>query len=246
MNIKHPGLARNAGPDTGHIQYRGVMASNNINEPDPPLSAYELGRTAAIACQADQRFSYCLYVPPALSDAGSRAGARVLVALHGTERGNQAMRDLFMPLADKLGLIVVAPLFPAGIIDPHDRDNYKYIEYEGIRFDRLMLAMLDEIGARYGVPVDRVAMFGFSGGAHFAHRFLYLHPERLEAVSVCAPGSPTLFDDSRDWWVGVRDIEQRFGRPIDREALRRVAVHLAVGDDDTDTHEITHREGSTY
>lgn len=222
------------------------MAINNINEPDPPLSAYEMGRTAAMACQVDQRFSYCLYVPPALADAQSRAGARILVAIHGTERGNQAMRDLFIPLAKELGLIVVAPLFPAGIIDPHDRDNYKYVEYNGIRFDHVILAMLDEIGARYGVPVDRVSMFGFSGGAHLTHRFLYLHPERLEAVSICAPGSPTLLDGNRDWWVGVRDIEQRFGRPLNRDALRDVAVHLAVGDCDTDTHEITHREGSPH
>lgn len=223
-----------------------MTINDNSNAPCPPLSQYELGHTIAIACQADQRFSYCLYVPPALKDAESRASARVLVAVHGTGRGNQTMRDLFVPLADKLGLIVMAPLFPAGIIDPHDRDNYKYIEYKDIRFDRVVLAMLDEVGRRYGVPVDRVAMFGFSGGAHFAHRFLYLHPERLEAVSACAPGSPTLLDESRDWWVGVRNIEQRFGRPLDHEALRKVAIHLAVGDADTDTDEITHFEGSPH
>ncbi|WP_107966464.1 alpha/beta hydrolase [Sphingomonas oleivorans] len=220
------------------------MTIDNGNEPDPPLSRYEIGRTAAIACQADQRFSYCLYVPPSLADAGRLAEARILVVIHGTERGNQAMRDLFVPLADRLGLIVMAPLFPAGIIDPYDRDNYKYVEYNGIRFDHLMLAMLDEIGARYGVPVERISMFGFSGGAHLAHRFLYLHPERLDALSVCSPGSPTLLDETRDWWVGVRDIEQRFGRPLDKAALRKVAVHLAVGDADTDTDEITHSEGS--
>lgn len=221
-----------------------VQDSNNAF--DPPLSQYEIGRTTAIACQADQRFSYCLYVPPTLVKTRALSSARVLVAIHGTERGNQAMRDLFVPLADRLGLIVLAPLFPAGILDPHDRDNYKYVEYRGIRFDHLVLAMVDEVGARYGVPVASIAMFGFSGGAHLAHRFLYLHPQRLAAVSACAPGSPTLLDESRDWWVGVRDLEQRFGRGLDREAMRRVAVHLAVGDKDTDTHEITHSPGSTY
>lgn len=223
-----------------------TMTQNENSDAGPPLSRYETGRTVAIACQADQRFSYCLYVPPALVEAGALSSARVLVAIHGTERGNQAMRDLFIPLADRLGMIVVAPLFPAGIVDRHDRDNYKYVEYEGIRFDLLVLAMLDEVAARYGTPVDRFAIFGFSGGAHLAHRFLYLHPDRLTAVSVCAPGSPTLLDDDRDWWVGVRDIEQRFGRPVDRQALRRVLVHLAVGDADTDTDEITHSRGSPH
>lgn len=27
------------------------------------LSYYQLGRTAIFACQADQRFSYCCYIP---------------------------------------------------------------------------------------------------------------------------------------------------------------------------------------
>lgn len=223
-----------------------IMIANENDTSGPPLSRYDLGRTVAIACQADQRFSYCLYVPKALADAGGLAAARILVVVHGTERGNQAMRDLFIPLADRLGLIVLAPLFPAGIIDPLDRDNYKYIEYRDIRFDHLLLYMVEEVGARYGVPVDRFALFGFSGGAHFVHRFFYLHPERLDAVSICAPGSPTLLDDSRDWWVGVRDIEQRFGRPLNRDALGRVAIHLAVGEMDADTDEITHYEGSPY
>lgn len=210
------------------------------------FSGYELGRTTVVACQADPRFSYCLYVPAAVHAAGAWDSASVLVAVHGTERGNQALRDAFAPLAERLGAIVLAPLFPCGIDDPQDRDNYKYIEYRGIRFDLVLLSMLAEVGARYRVPVERVAMFGFSGGAHFVHRFLYLHPERLTAVSVGAPGSPTLLDRSRDWWVGVRDIEARFGRVLDEDALRQVSVHLVVGADDTDTHEITHAPGSPH
>lgn len=212
----------------------------------PEFSSYEVGRTGAIACQADQRFSYCLYVPPRLVAAGGLSSAQILVAIHGTGRGNHAVRDLFVPLADQLGLIVLAPLFPAGIIDPQDRDNYKYVEFEGIRFDLLVLAMIEEIGRKYGVPTGQFAIFGFSGGAHLAHRMIYLHPDRLTAVSACAPGSPTLLDLSRDWWIGIRDIERRFGTPIDLEAMHRVAIHLAVGEDDIDTSEITHAPGGRH
>lgn len=210
------------------------------------LSEYELGQTTVFACQADQRFSYCLYVPRALTEPGARERAAVLVAVHGSGRGNQVMRDAFMPLADALGVIVLAPLFPCGIVEPLERDNYKYIEFRGIRFDLVLLAMLAEVSGRYGVPVERVSMFGFSGGAHFAHRFLYLHPERLDAISVCAPGSPTLLDRSRDWWVGIRDLKERFGLAPGEAALQRVAVHLAVGANDLDTREITHAPGSPH
>lgn len=212
----------------------------------PKFSSYDIGRTGAVACQADQRFSYCLYVPQILVEEGRLSEAQILVAIHGTGRGNQAVRDLFVPLADNLGLIIIAPLFPSGIIDPDDRDNYKYVEFEGIRFDTVLLAMVDEVGRKYGVPTPQFSIFGFSGGAHLAHRMIYLHPHRLTAVSACAPGSPTMLDQSKDWWLGIRDIEERFGTPVDVPAMRRIAVHLAVGDEDRDTSEITHAPGGRH
>ncbi|SER26549.1 hypothetical protein [Sphingobium sp. YR768] len=204
------------------------------------FSAYDLKRTPATACKADQRFSYCLYVPPEVDPAK----ARVLVAIHGTERDNAALRDLFAPLAERHGLIVIAPLFPCGIDDPRDRENYKYIEYGDIRFDTLVLSMVDEVAERYDIGADRFGLFGFSGGAHFAHRFFYLHPQRLDAVSICSPGSVTLLDEQRDWWVGVADMEARFGRWLDLPSMRRTRVHVAVGRADDATWEITHKPGS--
>lgn len=210
------------------------------------LSGYDFGRTAVYACQADQRFSYCLYVPPSLRSAEARSRAEVLVVVHGTERANQGLRDMFAPLADALDVMVLAPLFPGGIGQVGERDAYKYLEGAGVRYDLVLLQMLDEVSDRYGVPTGRVMLFGFSGGAHLAHRFLYLHPERLSAVSVCAPGSTTRLDPERDWWVGVRDLRERFGSEIDLPAVRRVRIHLAVGREDLDTQEITHAPGGAY
>lgn len=208
------------------------------------FSEYELGATGAIACQMDQRFSYCLYVPRRLIEQGQLHSARILVAIHGTGRGNQTVRDYFIELADELGLIVVAPLFPIGIIEPDDRDSYKYVEFRGIRFDLVLLAMVNEVRQKYGLAEDSISVFGFSGGAHLAHRLVYLHPNQLAAVSVCAPGSPTLLDRTRDWWIGIRDIEQRFNVVVDLPAMRDIAVHLAVGGDDLDCSEITHSPSS--
>jgi pimeloyl-ACP methyl ester carboxylesterase len=216
-----------------------------VHGADRGFTPYDIGKTPAVACRIDQRFSYCLYVPAAVVDNPAKAG-RFLVAVHGTDRGNQALRDLFIPYAEATGSIILAPLFPCGIVEPRERDNYKYIDYAGIRFDRLVLDMVDEVADRYGVDADRFDMFGFSGGAHFAHRFLYMHAGRLRAVSVAAPGSPTLLDRSRPWWVGVADLEQRFGVTLDMAALARVKVHLAVGSDDTDTWEIIHAPGSRH
>lgn len=222
------------------------MASVVSGDKSKSLSAYEVGATVAAACQFDQRFSYCLYVPKALAKLNQLDKARVLVVIHGTERRNESLRDKFSDLAEEHGLIVLAPLFPAGINRPGELDDYKYVEYGGIRFDLILLAMLDEVGARYGVSVDKAMMFGFSGGAHLAHRFLFIHADRLSAVSVCAPGSVTLLDGSRDWWVGTRNLEQRFGKRSDVEEMAGVAVQLVVGENDLDTKAITHKPGGRF
>src|SRR5262245_1299466 len=195
---------------------------------------YHRGATPIFASQYDQRLGYCLYVP----EEHDLAGAPLVVAQHGTERNVLYYRDHLRSFADEHGVVVLAPLFPAGIIDPDDLHNYKFIEYRGIRYDRALLAIVDEVAARYPVASNRFYLHGFSGGAQFAHRFLYLHPERLAGVSIAAPGRITQLDDALPWWLGTRDIEECFGLPIDLDALRRVPVLLVVGEDDVETWEI--------
>ena len=204
---------------------------------------YARGRTTIYACQADQRFSYCCYVPRAAEGAPGRRFP-LLVAVHGTGRAMTAYRDLFAAFAERYGVVVLAPLFPAGITGPDDLGSYKFMRAGDLRYDQVMLAMVAAAAARWPVETERFAMFGFSGGGHFAHRFFYLHPERLSAVSIGAPGVVTLLDFDHDWWVGVRDFAQVFGREIDLDAMRRVPVHMVVGGDDTETWEITIRPDS--
>ena len=126
------------------------------------------------------------------------------------------------------------------------RSGYKYMEEGNIRYDRLLLAMVDEVAAKYDQTWDQFAIFGFSGGGHFAHRFAILHPGKLWAASIGAPGAVTLLDPTRDWWVGIRDLKARFGIDFDAQALAKVPVQMLVGDADLETWEITHRPGGSY
>jgi poly(3-hydroxybutyrate) depolymerase len=195
---------------------------------------YRRGKTPVFASQHDQRFAYCLYVP---ADLGP-GSAPLVVIQHGTERNFLLYRDHLAAFADEHGAVVLAPLFPAGIVDPDDLHNFKFIAYRGIRYDEVLLAMVAEVAARYPVDAGTFYLHGFSGGGQFAHRFLYLHPDRLAGVSIGAPGRVTQLDDSLPWWLGTRDFEQRFGRPVDLDALRRVPVLMVVGDQDVETWEI--------
>ncbi|GAU86902.1 hypothetical protein BIWAKO_06850 [Bosea sp. BIWAKO-01] len=133
-----------------------------------------------------------------------------------------------------------------GVAGDGNADGYKYVEEQGLRYDELLLDIVEEVRARYDLVTQRFGMYGFSGGAQFTNRFLLLQPEHLWGASIVAPGSVTLVDDTRDWWVGTRDVERRFGRALDFHSLRAVAVQLLIGKADTDTHEITHTENGRY
>lgn len=195
------------------------------------------GKTLVRAAQYDQRFSYCLYVPISYMPENASAYT-LLVAVHGTDRANQSLRDSFAGFAEQHRCIVLAPLFPAGIEDALDVDNYKYIKFAGIRFDQVLLEMIEEVQETYRLPQQRFLLFGFSGGAHFAHRFLYLYPERVLASTIAAPGSVTLITDEHDWWVGLGNIEEVFGQGLDLATLAKVPIMLTVGAEDTDTQHI--------
>ncbi len=206
------------------------------------LGYYDTGATPFFALGSDQRVSYCLHVPETIREEDP-SGYRLVVAMHGTGRTAAAYRDRFAAFAEAHRCIVLAPLFPVGLIEPGELSNYKRILFHDMRFDRLLLDMVDEVEAKYRIDTGRFCLFGFSGGGHFTHRFLYLHPGRLAAVSIGAPGQVTLLGDDHDWWVGTGNFRQVFGQDLDIPAMREVAVQMVVGAEDTETWEITVHPG---
>jgi dienelactone hydrolase len=209
------------------------------------LSYYDFGATTVFAAQADPRLAWCAYVPHSYEENGTQRYPLV-VAVHGTERGMLAYRDAFAGFAERSQAIVLCPLFPANLCFPGDLSSYKMLRAPGVAYDLALLSMIDEAAAKWRIAGDRVLMYGFSGGAHFTHRFLYLHPERLLGAAIAAPGVVTLLDDGHDFWVGVRDVAARFGKPVDRARIREVPVQLLIGADDRETWEITIRPDDAW
>jgi dienelactone hydrolase len=208
-----------------------------------PLGFYDVGATPFFALQADQRVSYCLHVPKQLRAEKDPSTWRLIVAVHGTGRTATAYRDGLASLAERTRSIVLAPLFPIGLIEPGELSNFKRLKFHDMRFDLLLLSMVDEVERKYGIDVRRFLLFGFSGGGQFVHRFYCLHPHRLAAVTIGAPGNVTLIDDSRDWWVGTRNLRDEFGIGLDLAEMRKVRVQMIVGAEDTETWEITVKPG---
>lgn len=202
---------------------------------------YEYGPTSIYSSKHDPRFPYCLYVPPSLGEGGEKP--ELVVAMHGTGRGFTGYRDAFSSFARWNNCIILAPLFPIGVMGDGYRDGFKYMREGNLRYDHVLLAIVEEVSARYGIAFDRFGLFGYSGGGHFTHRFLMLQPHKLWGASIGAPGSVTLLDPSRDWWVGTRNFAELFGQELDIPAMKQVAVQMVVGAADLETWEITHKPG---
>lgn len=205
---------------------------------------YDLGPTVIFSCKADPRFQYCLYVPP---QVGKGTKVDLLVAVHGTGRTSFLdFRDGFAEFGKWNDVAILCPIFPVGVRGDGARSGYKYMQEGDIRYDLLVLEMVKEVAEKYGQDWSTFAMFGFSGGGHFSHRFAILHPEKLWAASIGASGSVTLLDADKDWWVGIRNLNEKFGITFNAEALAKVPVQMVVGDADLETWEITHKPGGTY
>ncbi|KAJ7493278.1 poly hydrolase [Mycena galericulata] len=191
------------------------------------------GSTPFFACTDDPRFSFCLYVPKCHSFDGPRLP--LLVAVHGTRRQTAGYITHLQTFSEEHRVVILCPLFPAGIIDPYDVHNYKKILYHDIRFDLVLLSMLTQAAGVWRIDADRFFLHGFSGGGQFAHRFLYLHPTRLRGVSIGSPGSVTHPTTAQPWPTGLADVKTIFGAAPDFTQIARVPVQVIVGEKDTDT-----------
>lgn len=206
--------------------------------------AHFVGATPFFASQHDQRLFYALYVP---KDHTPEADPLPLVVIqHGTGRSAELYRDRWKQFAIDHRCVILTPLFPAGLMEPGELHNFKFLEYRDIRFDEELLHIVGEVGGRFNTRTDKFYLHGFSGGGQFAHRFFYAHPDRLAGVSIGAPGRITQLDDSLPWWLGTGGFCERFGITIDLDALRKVPVQMVIGGADVETWEINNPGGPNW
>ncbi|MES2497222.1 MAG: hypothetical protein V4618_14010 [Pseudomonadota bacterium] len=203
--------------------------------PDTPLSRTRMqpiaGALAAIGCQAFPAFCHFPYVPVAHMAEG-RDEAPLIIAVHGSSRNAKDLRDGFAAFAERLGCFVLAPLFPMDLDMAVPDEEYKQLVGDRLRYDRIVWAMVEELSAVVRTRFSKILLFGFSGGAQFAQRLLYVDPGRLAAVALGAPTYVTLPSTAWDWWSGLGDFESVFGKAVDWDALRRVPVQLQCGTED--------------
>lgn len=125
------------------------------------------------------------------------------VIIHGTGCAVEDYVRHAKELADRDHVAVLAPLFPGGLIQRDDFNSYKLLSCDGVRYDQILLDMIDDMAKRYpGVETDKFFLFGHSGGGQFVNRFLFAHPEKLRACAIGAPGPSHLPEPGRGLFLG--------------------------------------------
>src|SRR5271170_6642271 len=139
---------------------------------------------------------YYVFTPDGLA-----ARAPVLLRLHGSGRDGMSLIDPWRGLAQKEGIILVAP-------DSSDPTKWDY------RKDSLdfLHAVLEEVESKYSVDPRRVYLFGHSAGAMYALYLSIVESEYFAATAIhagsLAEGNFKLIDSAQRRipiaiWVGM-------------------------------------------
>ena len=103
----------------------------------------------------------------------------VLLLIPGYNGSGEAMLDdRWKAFAEKHGLVLLAPTFKTSPEELQRGCGYYYPEQgSGAEVER----MLQQVRRETGVSTEKILIFGFSAGAHLAHRFALWKPERVKA-----------------------------------------------------------------
>lgn len=165
---------------------------------------------------------FFLYRPSTL-----REGSPILASIHGIARNAAAHAYRLTEFSELYGVPILAPYF--------SKDEYgQYQQLEDrrlcVRSDHALLAMIDAVGTLANSDGSRLLLFGYSGGAQFAHRFAMLHPDRVVSAALASAGWYTMPDAETQYPAGLDAQGWSFERPLAPEQFLKVPFHVSVGE----------------
>ncbi len=170
---------------------------------------------------ADRRTRYLRFLPTAPDPQRPP-----LVCVHGIGRDAQGHLAAFTDWAERTGTELLAPLF----------DRRRYRGYQRLKASNRTLhpvaaldAILDEtVGAR------PCLLYGFSGGAQFAHRYALVRPERVAGMALAAAGWYTFPSAAASFPYGLAPGRLPGSLAIDFPAFLQLPKCVLVGDRDVE------------
>ncbi|MEM7002992.1 MAG: hypothetical protein AAF529_19555 [Pseudomonadota bacterium] len=173
--------------------------------------------------------------------------SRWLVLVHGINRDVDALLRWFGEPAQTANFNLIAPVFSAAHYPDYQRLGRQGL---GARADKALLSCLSD--ARWlGLSLPaQLPLFGFSGGAQFAHRFALAHGQHLSALICAAAGWYTPLDPARKYPNGLAPSKRLPDLHFSARKLLSMPTLTLVGAEDVETDsavrdrpEINHRQG---
>ncbi len=189
-----------------------------------PAASLARGEILTRRLADDDAFEYLAYVP-----ATAPKGAPMLVTVHGISRNARQHMRMMMPLADRYGVVLMAPRFPRKRFPAYQR---LAPSADGRRPDALLRKAARELGQLVGASYRRLHLFGYSGGAQFVHRFVMRRPDRVASYAIGAAGWYTFPDETQRFPYGLRRGSDRTPSSLDADAFLRVPGLVLVGERD--------------
>ena len=190
-----------------------------------PYWSLPRGRVLLRALRSEPMQEYLLLIPSA-----ARLDAPVLVCVHGISRNASEQARVFASVCEHRGIILVVPVFTVEQNKDYQRLGRRG---RGSRTDLLLNRCLAEVASLSGADVTQFRLFGFSGGAQFAHRYMMAHPERVARAVFVAAGWYTFPDHRQRYPFGIRPGRSLPDISFNPARFLRVPAQVLVGQEDT-------------
>ena len=182
------------------------------------------GRILKLNSRNDSCLSYYLYLP-----TSGTSGAPIFVSVHGISGNAKEHAESFRELAEKHGIVLIAPRFSL----PRFKDYQRLGRgRRGVRADLALNAVVREVGEMTSANSDGIYLFGYSGGGQFVHRYAMAYPERVMAYVVGAAGWYTFPDGDVRYPRGLLGNGGLTGASFNLNDFLRVRAAVMVGDRD--------------
>lgn len=166
----------------------------------------------------------CVYRP-----ASTRSPRWTLLSVHGVSRNARQHAEHWAPHAEEHGFLVIAPRFRRQRFADYQRLGAGACQ---LRADEALLRLLDHFRATEGPLPCPIVLFGYSGGAQFAHRFLLAHPRAADAAVIAAAGWFTFPDPGLKFPRGIAPSPARPDFTAQLDEVLRLPMLVTVGDED--------------
>jgi pimeloyl-ACP methyl ester carboxylesterase len=169
----------------------------------------------------DPVLRYYVYIPKKSSEYTSQ-----FVSVHGVSRNARVHAEMFSPLAEQYGVVLVAPVFSGRCFGDYQRLGR---EGCGRRADYAIQLITREVESLTGADSNKISLFGFSGGGQFAHRYTMAHPDHVQRLVIGAAGWYTYPEASCKYPYGTAATPRLKGISFNMKKFLQVPACVLVG-----------------